>query len=546
MIFYLIVEMRRARLIYGVIFTLLIVWGAAALAVHRANADGPTRQTTITVSYTQYTWWLLRWADNQVVCTVITDHEGLPTNQDIFHSCPYDVYLEWLNTKPCKTITEGGNDVSSCSGLYLFQIASEPKQKEIQINLPPAVVWLSLDGCDPKPPENLCPQMPSLKFTGEEPLPNQTITSISGTYDGQPFSCEGDICLLPLRVTPAAGVLVEFWASSSFGDNSQVYTAKVRVVDSGVGSAPGQSGYYVDVLSSQWRGSPVSSCVQSWGAFPPVGGQTDWLATPQDKLLLASDGPYYYLAGRLISQGIVVASNCVTGGLLANGYADACGLEAARPLVEAWQNQFDNSIIKAAGETGVPAQLMKNLFAEESQFWPGVFRVPNEFGLGQITDMGADTILLWNTSFYEKFCPLVLAQDTCSQGYMHLTKDQQALLRGALAVQAKADCPDCVTGVDLVNTDFSVALFAKTLQANCEQVSQIVFNATTLKPGSVSSYEDMWRFTVANYHAGPGCLSYAINSAWNANKVKLLWSEVATYFTDPCKGVIPYVNKITK
>jgi hypothetical protein len=538
--------MGMARRVFGVSIMLLVALGATALTVDRAAADGSTRHTKIQVSYTQYTWWLLRWDDNQVVCTLITDHEGLPTGLDIYNSCSYDVYLEWLNTKPCKTITDGGDDVSSCSGLYLFQVASEPKQKEIEINLPPAMVWLSLDGCNPEPPENFCAQMPSVKFTGEEPLPNEKITSINGTFDGQPFTCEGDTCLLPLRATPEAGVTVDFWASSSFGDNSQVFTAKVRVVDSGVSATPGKSGYYVDVISTQWRGNPVSSCVQTWGAFPPAGGTTDWLSTPQDKLLLASDGPYYYLAGRLISQGIVVASNCPAGGLLANGYADACGLEAARPLVEAWQNQFDNRIIQTAGESGVPAQLLKNLFAQESQFWPGVFRVTNEFGLGQITDMGADTILLWNDSFYQQFCPLVLAEDTCSQGYMHLTKDQQALLRGALAVQAKADCPDCVTGVDLVNTNFSVGLFAKTLQANCEQVAQIVVNATTLKPGDVSSYQDLWRFTVANYHAGPGCLSYAINLAWNANKVKLLWSEVATFFTDPCKGVIPYVDKITK
>lgn len=535
-----------ARRVFGVTFMFLLLVGASALAVHRAAADGSSRHTKILVSYTQYTWWLLNWSDNEIVCTFTTDHEGLPTGLDVYHSCDYDVYLEWLNTKPCDTITEGGSDVTSCSGLYLFRVASEPKQKEIQINLPPAEVWLTLDGCDPKPPENFCPQMPSLKFSGEEPLPNEHITSINGTFGGQPFSCEGATCLLPLRVTPAAGVEVDFWASSSFGDNSEVFTAQVRVVDTGVSATPGKSGYYVDVLSAQWRGAPVSSCVQTWSAFPPAGGATNWLATPQDKLLLASDGPYFYLAGRLISQGVVNASGCPAGGLLANGYADACGLEAARSLVEAWQNQFDKRIIEAADETGVPAQLLKNLFAQESQFWPGIFRVKNEFGLGQITDMGADTILLWNNSFYDQFCPLMLAEDTCAQGYMHLASDQQALLRGALAVQAKADCPDCVTGVNLVNTDFSVSLFARTLQANCEQVAQIVFNATTLKPGQVSSYEDLWRFTVANYHAGPGCLAYAINSAWNGNKVKLLWSEVATFFTDPCKGVIPYVDKITR
>ena len=260
---------------------------------------------------------------------------------------------------------------------------------------------------------------------------------------------------------------------------------------------------------------------------------------------MASDAPYYYLAGRLIVQGLVDAKDCQTGGLLPNGYADACGLEKARPQVLRWQNQFDARTIAVGRETGVPAQLMKNLFAQESQFWPGVFRVPYEFGLGQLTDKGVDTILLWNSSFFEQFCPLVLAQDACSRGYLRLKTEDQAMLRGALALQVKADCPACPTGIDLTNVDFSVSLFAETLQANCDQVRQIIFTATQRTAGSVSSYEDLWRYTIANYHAGPGCLSYAIHTAWQS-AAALTWEQVSTRFTDPCRGVVPYVNKITR
>ena len=110
----------------------------------------------------------------------------------------------------------------------------------------------------------------------------------------------------------------------------------------------------------------------------------------------------------MISQGLVDVSSCPDGGLLPNGYADACGLEKARPIVEEWQNQFDQRIIDVGKETGVPAQLMKNLFAQESQFWPGMFRVPYEFGLGQITDQGTDAIFMWNPIFFQQFCPLML------------------------------------------------------------------------------------------------------------------------------------------
>jgi hypothetical protein len=74
-----------------------------------------------------------------------------------------------------------------------------------------------------------------------------------------------------------------------------------------------------------------------------------------------------------------------------------------------WQNRFDNLILEVAQETGVPAQMLKKLFARESQFWPALFRQDSDIGLGQLTEDGADTTLLWNASFFEQFCPLVLS-----------------------------------------------------------------------------------------------------------------------------------------
>ncbi|MCK7519823.1 MAG: hypothetical protein MZV64_19885 [Ignavibacteriales bacterium] len=62
------------------------------------------------------------------------------------------------------------------------------------------------------------------------------------------------------------------------------------------------------------------------------------------------------------------ASFCADGGLLPDGGASACGQEAAREAVNAWQNQFDDIILDVAKGTGVPANLLKNLFAIESQF----------------------------------------------------------------------------------------------------------------------------------------------------------------------------------
>jgi hypothetical protein len=537
--------MSIAQRVTRVLFLILVVLGAVAWHMPTAAADGSSRQTTIVVQYDEVEWWLLRWKDNTVLCSVIVDHDGLPTSAEVLKSCGETLLAEWHDTPPCAKIIKGNPDTTQCSGLYLNQISIQSKTREILVELPSPTVGVNLQGCTPAPPENQCSEMPALLLSAEEPLPNEHITGIEGIFNEFPFVCEGSTCALPLNVTPEAGIDVEFWAISSYGDQSERYTAKVRVVDSGVSLDPGGSGWFVDVLSTQWQGGRLASCSQTWGAFPPVGGLTTWLGTPDSTALLASDEPYYYLAGRLISQGVVDASACVTGGLLPNGYADACGLEAARPQVQEWQNRFDERIVQVAEETGVPAQLMKNLFAQESQFWPGIFRVPYEYGLGQITDKGAETLLLWDPSFFQQFCPLVLAQDACDGGYLKLGVDDQALLRGALAVEAKTDCTDCPEGVDLTTAEFSVQLFANTLLANCEQVAQVVYNATKDVPGQVASYEDLWRFTLANYHGGPGCLSYAIHTAWTDNGLELVWDEVSTKFTPACQSVIPYVDKIT-
>lgn len=544
--------MPRVTRLLHLLITCLIVFlalsgegrGLAAGDSQSSESSGQSakRETSITIEFTRYTWWLLQWSDNAFVCQVIIDHEGLPTSKEVAQDCTEFVYNEWIATTTCVGLTDGSLSTTQCSGLYLLFISAQPTEKTIDVELPPAQVWLSLSQCIPTIPENLCGQLPSLLFIGEEPLPNETITALHIILNGQHYDCPGSSCEVPLSPTTMQGAPVEFWADSSYGDSSQHFTAQVRVIDSGV--SPAGSGWYVDVLSAQWVGRPIASCAQVWQAFPPIGGPPQWLYTPESPDLLASDLPYNYLAGRLINQGLVDASGCVEGGLLANGYSDACGLEAAKSYVLEWQNLFDIHIIQVANETGVPAQLMKNLFAQESQFWPGAFKDPHEYGLGQLTDNGAETILLWNQDFFSQFCPLVLDRAACQRGYIYLDTENQAILRGALALQVKSDCTDCDTGIDLTNANFSIKLFAQTLLANCEQVAQVIYNATGQIPGSVSTYEDLWKYTVANYHVGPGCLSYAMYTAWSARSA-MDWEHVQTFLTEPCKSVIPYVEKVS-
>ena len=258
---------------------------------------------------------------------------------------------------------------------------------------------------------------------------------------------------------------------------------------------------------------------------------------------LATNISYEYLAANLIKQGVADTSTCTDGGLLENGHASPCGLETARSAVNDWQNRFDDLIFNAAQSTGIPAQLLKSIFSRESQFWPGVSTGHPEAGLGQMTNGGADTTLLWNRPFYEQFCPSVMDGANCSRGYAHLTSEQQDILRNALVSSVDAFCTDCPLGIDLDRAEKSVRIFAETLLANCQQAGMVV-DLNNIS-NELVLYEDLWRFTLVNYNAGPGCLGLAINQT-SSNGEPLDWEHVSSHLTPACQGALDYVTDISR
>jgi len=500
---------------------------------------GPDRFSVTVVDYTQYTWWLIHWGESDVECVVTTDHEGLPTPGDIFVDCGEILYNKWIKQKPCNE-----TDVALCKGFYLFLADSKPAQKEVSTKLPPPTVQVTLENCDPvySASTSICESEPILVLTGIEPLADYQIISIEGLYEGQPFVCDA-VCRLQLPVTDADGFVIQFWANSSYGDSSEMFDALVRVAVTDAGD-PDHLFWYVDVLSSQWVGVPIASCVEAWGTLPPVGGPPDWLSTPPQSEALGTDIPYNYLAAQLISAGMVDVSKCSDGGLLPEGGASACGMEAARGAVTAWQNQFDSVILNVAKDTGVPAHLLKNLFAVESQFWPGR-SLKNDIGLGQLTERGADTTLLWNPPFFYQFCPLVMDSTECSKGYLHLSDKQQEYLRLALIHSVDGTCEDCPFKINLDRANYSIGVFAHTMLANCEQTGQLVKNVTGGPAGNSASYEDLWKFTLVNYNAGPGCLGNALDASASEDQ-DLTWENVSSHLEQACQGAINYVNEVSR
>lgn len=298
---------------------------------------------------------------------------------------------------------------------------------------------------------------------------------------------------------------------------------------------------------SQQAFSDHDICAEAWRIQLDIVPQ--WLQTPLLAEQLHTEFAYTLLSGRLIANGVVDASECFNNGLLFNGAADACGLEKARTAQVAWQNQFDEAILIAARENRIPAYLLKRLFAKETQFWPGTTWLIWEYGIGQATSYGLDPLFQYYPSFYQSICPSIFTEDTCKKGYADLSPEDQALMRGYMATYfVSADCETCEAGIDIARVIATIDIFAKLLVANCHQVNQIFVNLTEDPGAKSSNYEDLWRFTLANYNAGAGCLSDAIEGIVE-DEDEVSWVNVANNLIDlgfDCARSIDYVYEISR
>lgn len=90
-------------------------------------------------------------------------------------------------------------------------------------------------------------------------------------------------------------------------------------------------------------------------------------------------------------------------------------------------------------------------------------------------------------------------------------------------------------------------LFADLLLANCAQTSELIRQVSRQSPGKVFSYPDLWRLTLANYNAGPGCLQEAL---WEVKGARdpLDWLHISQALAnlEVCGGSVDYVDRVTK
>lgn len=167
----------------------------------------------------------------------------------------------------------------------------------------------------------------------------------------------------------------------------------------------------------------------------------------QQPASIATSKEYHLLAGKLIWFGLAKAScdGGYSGVDIRTMTATPCGLAGTRDEVIAWQNGLDRDITSAASLWNVPASLLKEIIAAETQFWTWT-GVDGEFGLIQITDDGAAVVL-----------------HVYQYGYYKLTPHQQQQARSAWLRQL--DCFNCTPVTAYEHARKVMPLYAQALAA---------------------------------------------------------------------------------
>ena len=389
---------------------------------------------------------------------------------------------------------------------------------------------------------------PYVILTAFSSLPRSEDVTISGFINSQEFICTQSPCIIPVQ----SNARFVFRAFTDSGAVSAEVIASVRV-------SQNQDGYLVTIDSVTQFATFSDSCSLTWGV--PDETNATWDSFVQLPYQLNTRKTLHVLATQLILNGIVDTSDCPTGGLnLSLNWPTACGLERASGAMIAWQNQFDDYIWLASKDYGIPPKVLKTLFEIETQFWPGNARFYlDEYGLGQLNQLGVDVLLRRDPVFYQRACVDVLSD--CLRPYQSLEPSQQALIRGSVVRLADASCATCPYGFDLEKAKESVSLFAQLLRANCQQVDVIldlaarahidedadaatataaVATATAAGGGlSKTTYEDLWRFTFVAYHSGLSCLQTAVEAIERVN-LPVTWENVSGEIK--CRGAEDYAN----
>ena len=376
-------------------------------------------------------------------------------------------------------------------------------------------------------------------------VPTQVSLVIRGFINADEFICTASPCAIDLQTSSR----LVFAAYADSGESSETVIASVSVTRT-------DAGYLVTIDSVSQFHTFANACAIAWRVFDESNVVwDDFVQFPHE---LHTKKTLHNLATQLLINGIVDASDCPAGGLsIGLNWPTACGLERASSAMIEWQNQYDGHIWLASRDHGIPPKILKTLIEVETQFWPGNSRFYlDEYGLGQVNQLGMDVLLRRDPGLYQRICPSVLSD--CLRPYLSLEPQEQAMIRGAVVKLMDVTCADCEYGFDLDRAKESIALLALLFRANCQQVDVILRLADVPDPDAddatataavatisaggdtdTTSYEDLWRFTLLSYHSGLSCFQDALIATRKADK-PFTWENVADRLR--CRGGADYVN----
>jgi hypothetical protein len=376
-------------------------------------------------------------------------------------------------------------------------------------------------------------------------LPTSVSITIRGFVNSDEFICTVSPCAINLQTSSR----LVFAAYAESGESSETVIASVSVTRT-------DEGYLVTIDSVSQFTTFNNSCSIAWGVSDEAN--VSWDDFVQFPYQLHTKKTLHNLATQLLINGIVDASDCPAGGLsIGLNWPTACGLERASGAMIEWQNQYDDHIWLASKDQGIPPKILKTLIEIETQFWPGNARFYlDEYGLGQVNQLGVDVLLRRDPTLYQRVCPSVLSD--CLRPYLSLEPQQQAMIRGAVVSLMDASCATCDYGFDLNKAKESISLLAMLFKANCQQVDYILSLAHVPDPDAdaatataavatiaaggntnTTSYEDLWRFTFLSYHSGLNCFQEALSATRKADQ-PFTWENVEKRLK--CRGGADYVN----
>ena len=514
------------------VFIVLILLIFFFLPVNLVSASPQENENTVI-----FHWILANWSDRAPICRVDIYHDGLPTGQDIISQCGQNVFDQFFATPPCDVATTGST--TNCKGLYLIQ-SETSMEWNYQSYLNPVSLKFEFPDCDVVIGGYYCNEIPTMNIGFSEENSDGLELTVDSNFEDDAINCEQAVCKIHLYATGESGILLEIviYDPESQTEYSQIVRVKSIFLEEDE-EVPRQEGWWVKFKS--FHRIDQAEFTNIWSLEIPED-LPEWLVTKEE---LETDRNFYYLAGKMIIFGLVSPGTCPSKGLDLNGYATECGLTAVQNVIFEWQDQFDHVISFVSTQLDISPILLKNLIAKESQFWPENDPIDLEYGLGHMTLDGADTLFMWNYHFYDRYCNTENGFQTgCGFGYTELTDEQRSLLISNLINEVSIFCETCDRLIDYSHISFSIEVIGEVLLAYAIQTDQIIQNITGKSANSISSYEDLWKFTLANYNGGAGCLADSIQTAWDDNEI-LTWEAFALNVSEECKHIISYVEDIS-